>query len=175
MKQPCHRHHLACRYPVVRLAVAASPLQLHLSPYRYQQLMTVLQSALATPAGAAADGSSDTAAAGSDKPLWLSESEYTAKVIPAVVHHPAPRWPAIPGLPFVVAGAAWAGVMPFKCLLAGVDRVQGGSCDVGSLGSTSKKQSTHLFAWGLAVHMPRVLPRTCAQSHIFVANAVWVP
>lgn len=69
------------RYPVVRLAVAASPLQLHLSPYRYQQLMTVLQSALASPEGAAATEatSSSTGAAG-DKPLWLSEAEYTAKV-----------------------------------------------------------------------------------------------
>jgi hypothetical protein len=43
--------------------------------------MTVLQSALASPEGAAATeaASSNTGAAG-DKPLWLSEAEYTAKV-----------------------------------------------------------------------------------------------
>jgi hypothetical protein len=68
---------------VVRLAIAASPLQLHLSPYRYQQLMTVLQSALAAPEGAttaAAATSSSAAKAAGDKPLWLSEAEHTAKV-----------------------------------------------------------------------------------------------
>lgn len=66
---------------MVRLAIAASPLQLHLSPYRYQQLMTVLQSALASPEGAdTAAATSSTAGAAADKPLWLSEAEYTAKV-----------------------------------------------------------------------------------------------
>lgn len=83
---------LTHRYPVVRLAIAASPLQLHLSPYRYQQLMTVLQSAMATPesgaAAAAEANTSGSAAAGSggtsDKPLWLSEAEHTAKVCACV-------------------------------------------------------------------------------------------
>lgn len=66
---------------MVRLAIAASPLQLHLSPYRYQQLMTVLQSAMASPEPAAApDAASSTAASAPDKPLWLSEAEHTAKV-----------------------------------------------------------------------------------------------
>lgn len=71
----------SCRYPVVRLAIAASPLQLHLSPYRYQQLMTVLQSAMAAQEGpATAQAASSAAAAAGDKPLWMSEAEYTAKV-----------------------------------------------------------------------------------------------
>lgn len=66
---------------MVRLAIAASPLQLHLSPYRYQQLMTVLQSAMASPEGAAtAEAASAAAAATADKPLWLLEAEHTAKV-----------------------------------------------------------------------------------------------
>lgn len=68
------------RFPVVRLAISASPLQLHLSPYRYQQLMTVLQAATASaealPAAAAEPG----AGGSHDQPLWLSEAEHTAKV-----------------------------------------------------------------------------------------------
>jgi hypothetical protein len=72
----------------VRLAITASPLQLHFSPYRYQQLMVVLQSAMAAEAadaGRASGGGSGSGAAGGsggshDKPLWLSEAEYTAKV-----------------------------------------------------------------------------------------------
>jgi hypothetical protein len=85
-RQSCttvHNHCVCvCRYPVVRLAIAASPLQLHLSPYRYQQLMTVLQSSLAAPEGAttAAATSSSAAKAAGDKPLWLSEAEHRAKV-----------------------------------------------------------------------------------------------
>lgn len=71
----------SCRYPVVRLAIAASPLQLHLSPYRYQQLMTVLQSAMAPEEGAGtAQAASSAAAAAGDKPLWMSEAEHAAKV-----------------------------------------------------------------------------------------------
>lgn len=66
---------------MVRLAVTASPLKLHLSPYRYQQLMMVLHSITpaATPAEAEAAAAS-AAAAAADKPLWLSESEYSGKV-----------------------------------------------------------------------------------------------
>lgn len=33
-----------CRYPRLRLAINAAPMQLHLSPFRYQRLMTVLHS-----------------------------------------------------------------------------------------------------------------------------------
>jgi hypothetical protein len=65
----------------MRLAVTASPLKLHLSPYRYQQLMTVLQSiAPAAPAADAHAAAATATAAGADKPLWLSESEYSGKV-----------------------------------------------------------------------------------------------
>eukprot|EP00775_Hariotina_reticulata_P007140 gene7140-7355_t len=75
------------RYPVMRLAISASPLKLHLSPYRYQQLMMVVHSVLATStptADTAGPGSRPGAAAGAAAsdggPLWLSEAEYTAKV-----------------------------------------------------------------------------------------------
>jgi hypothetical protein len=65
----------------MRLAVQASPLKLHFSPYRYQQLMTVLRSiAPAAPATEADAAAASAAAAAADKPLWLSESEYSGKV-----------------------------------------------------------------------------------------------
>ncbi len=35
---------MLCRYPRLRLAINAAPMQLHLSPFRYQRLMTVLHS-----------------------------------------------------------------------------------------------------------------------------------
>ena len=65
---------------MLRLAIKASPLKLHLSPYRYQQLMMVVQSMVpAAPAEDAAAAAAAQAAAGDAKPLWLSEAEYSAK------------------------------------------------------------------------------------------------
>lgn len=74
----------ALRYPVMRVAISASPLKLHLSPYRYQQLMMVVQS-VAPSAPLAAEGAahvsqSEDAPAAEDKPLWMSEAEYATKV-----------------------------------------------------------------------------------------------
>jgi len=81
----------------MRVAISASPLQLHLSPYRYQQLMMVVQSVLATstpPADNAGPGSGGAAAAAGagvpdEGPLWLAEAEYTAKVSPLL---PSATW-----------------------------------------------------------------------------------
>jgi hypothetical protein len=84
MSMPCYCCCRFCRFPVMRLAVTASPLKLHLSPYRYQQLMMVLQSiAPAAPAADAGAAAATATAAGTEKPLWLSESEYSGKVRPA--------------------------------------------------------------------------------------------
>lgn len=71
----------APRYPVVRLAISASPLKLHLSPYRYQQLMMVMQSiAPAAPPEEAAGAAAGPTSTAADKPLWMTEAEHTAKV-----------------------------------------------------------------------------------------------
>lgn len=73
----------AHRYPVVRVAVSASPLQLHLSPCRYQQLMSVVGAlTLRTEDGLPGERTSSTSAApdAPDQPLWLAESELSMRV-----------------------------------------------------------------------------------------------
>lgn len=84
------------RYPVVRLAVSASPLQLQLSPYRYQQLMMVLQSIAPATTDTAAPAEAEGPTATADKPLWMSEAEYMTKVSTARRAQPSQR-PAIWG------------------------------------------------------------------------------
>ena len=67
----------SARYPVLRVAVNASPIRFHLSPYRYQHLMAVLQS-MAPPPDPAAQAAAG--AGGPLRPLWLTDAEYTTKV-----------------------------------------------------------------------------------------------
>lgn len=78
-----HHQLSCCRYPVLRLAVSASPLKLHLSPYRYQQLMMVVQSIASPPPaqeGQEAAVAPEASAASVDKPLWMTDAEYMTKV-----------------------------------------------------------------------------------------------
>jgi hypothetical protein len=69
-------------FPALRLSLDAAPLRIHLSPWRYQRIASVLR-ALKAPeqsGGGAAPGgaAAATAPAAAAKPLWLSEAEFSA-------------------------------------------------------------------------------------------------
>jgi hypothetical protein len=77
---PCP--HPTPRLPVARVAINTSPLQLTLSPWRYQRLLMVVRSLAPPPDAAAPDAAApaDADAAASDAPLWQSEAEYKSRV-----------------------------------------------------------------------------------------------
>jgi hypothetical protein len=65
------------------VAINTSPLQLTLSPWRFQRLLMVVGSLSPPPEAAeapAAPAASDANAAPSDAPLWQSEAEYKSRV-----------------------------------------------------------------------------------------------